>query len=151
MGPYGGCDFRDRSEGSPSCDDLPPYTQEEDEMTATGDNLIELCKYSFDKRVRLGATNPTIVDPPTYTIEEENRPSAYQNGASVGPCQCSCEAYQGCKYCLTRMMDCRKPSSSWTNNLEEDLLEDGLKVTQFCTQDGYTRVDVKCGCFDCNC
>ena len=68
--------------------------QEEDEMTATGDNLIELCKYSFDKRVRLGAANPTIVDmarvecpaelvemtqlkriddPPTYTIEEENR------------------------------------------------------------------------------
>ena len=68
--------------------------QEESEMVAAGDNLIELCKYSFDKRARLGASNPTIVDmarvecpaelvemtqlkrnddPPTYTIEEENR------------------------------------------------------------------------------
>ena len=25
--PYGGCEYRDSSEGSPSCDDLPPYTQ----------------------------------------------------------------------------------------------------------------------------
>jgi len=170
--PYGGCEYRDSSEGSPSCDDLPPYTQEEAEMVAAGDNLIELCKYSFDKRARLGASNPTIVDmarvecpaelvemtqlkrnddPSTYSIEEENRPSAYQNGATIGPCRCSCESYQGCKYCLTRMMDCRKPSSSWTNNLDESLLEDGLKVTQFCTQDGYTRIDVKCGCYDCNC
>merc|ERR1711936_575634 len=167
--PYGGCEYRDSSEGSPSCDDLPPYTQEEAEMVAAGDNLIELCKYSFDKRARLGASNPTIVDmarvecpaelvemtqlkrnddPSTYSIEEENRPSAYQNGATIGPCRCSCESYQGCKYCLTRMMDCRKPSSSWTNNLDESLLEDGLRVTQFCTQDGYTRIDVKCGCYD---
>ena len=63
-------------------------------MVAAGDNLIELCKYSFDKRARLGGSNPTIVDmarvecpaelvemtqlkrnddPLTYNIEEENR------------------------------------------------------------------------------
>ena len=63
-------------------------------METAGDNLIELCKYSFDKRARLGASNPTIVDmarvecpaelvemtqlkrkddPDTYEIEEQNR------------------------------------------------------------------------------
>ena len=141
-------------------------------MEAAGDNLIELCKYSFDMRTRLGASNPTIVDmarvecpaelvemtqlkrhedPAKYEIEEENRPSAYQNGATIGACQCTCEEYQGCKYCITRMMDCRQPSSSRINNLDKSLLEDGLKVTQFCTQDGYTRIDVKCGCYDSNC
>ena len=56
-------------------------------------------RYSFDKRVRMGADNPTIADmarvkcppelveltqversddPDTYEILEENRPSAYQ-------------------------------------------------------------------------
>ena len=62
------------------------------------------CRYSFDKRVRMGADNPTIADmarvkcppelveltqvqraddPDTYEILEENRPSAYQ-GYIVG-------------------------------------------------------------------
>lgn len=169
---YGGCNYRDSSEGSPSCDSLPPYTQERTEMESAGDNLIDLCKYSFDNRARKGAANPTITDmarvecpeelvemtqlkriddPNTYEILEENRPKEYQNGANVGPCQCSCEEYQGCKYCMTRMMDCRKPSGGWITNLDESLLEEGLKVVQFCTQDGYTRIDVKCGCYDCNC
>ena len=61
-------------------------------------------RYSFDKRVRAGAGNPTIADmarvkcppelveltqveraddPDTYEIEEENRPSAYQGGNSI--------------------------------------------------------------------
>ena len=26
-----------------------------------------------------------------------------------------------------------------------------VQVVQPCTQDGYTRVDVKCGCYDCYC
>eukprot|EP00095_Tigriopus_kingsejongensis_P008632 maker-scaffold426_size175065-snap-gene-0.36 protein:Tk08632 transcript:maker-scaffold426_size175065-snap-gene-0.36-mRNA-1 annotation:"endoglucanase" len=168
---YGGCDHRDSSEGSPSCDDLPPYAQDGSAMQDEGDNLVDLCKYSFDKRVRLGATNPTIVDmarvkcpkelvemtqikrsddPSTYEIEEANRPSPYQNGANIEPCRCSCGASE-CTYCLTRMMDCRKPSAGFIDNLQSDLLEDGLKVVQPCTADGYTRIDVKCGCLDCYC
>ncbi len=107
---YGGSPFRDSSEGSPSCDDLPPYPQDPYQMTLWGDDLINMCKYSFDKRLRVGTTNPTIVDMAqvtcpdelveltqvrrtdepveTYTIEEENRPSDYQNGGSaVEPCR----------------------------------------------------------------
>jgi len=175
---YGGCDYRDASQGSPSCDDLPPYPQQPNGMQAAGDSLVDLCKWSFDKGVRgdggTGGQNPTIVDmarvecpaelvemtqikrsddPGTFTIEEENRPPPYQsaNVGSLGPCHCTCGG-QDCKFCLTRMMDCRKPSSGFIDNIHEDLVEpDGLKVVQPCTQDGYTRVDVKCGCNDCYC
>jgi len=168
---YGGCDYRDSSEGSPSCDNLPPLPQDGLNMEMAEDNLIDLCKYSFDKRVRKGPQNPTIVDmarvecpvelvemtqikrkddPSTYEIEEANRPPAYQNGAEIEPCHCSCGS-SDCKYCLTRMMDCRKPSAGFIDNLKPELMEDGLAVVQPCTGDGYTRVDVKCGCMDCYC
>ncbi len=170
---YGGTPYRDASEGSPSCDDLPPYPQNPYAMTLAGDDLINLCKYSFDKRLRVGMTNPTIVDMArvtcpdelvfltqvqrsddpvdTYTIEEENRPTDYKNGgANVEPCRCSCGNYD-CAYCLTRMMDCRKPSSGFTTHMLNEYLVPGYNVNQPCTNDGYTRVDVKCGCYDCFC
>ena len=41
---YGGCSYRDRSQGSPSCDDLPPLPQDPVMMEADGDNLVDLCK-----------------------------------------------------------------------------------------------------------
>lgn len=41
---YGGCDYRDSSEGSPSCDDLPPLPQDPSAMQADGDSLVDLCK-----------------------------------------------------------------------------------------------------------
>ena len=91
-------------------------------------------------------------DPSTYNIEEANRPPPYQNGApDLEPCRCSC-GNNDCKFCLTRMMDCRKPSAGFVDNLQGgDLLEDGMKVLQPCASDGYTRIDVKCGCLDCYC
>jgi len=174
---YGGCSYRDSSQGSPSCDDLPPYPQEPNPMTSAGDNLVDMCKWSFDQGVRgasgTGGENPTIIDmarvecpqelvemtqlkrsddPPTFKIEEANRPPPYQsaNAGSLEPCHCTCGA-NDCKYCLTRMMDCRKPSSGFIDNMKPELLEDGFKVVQPCTNDGYTRVDVKCGCMDCYC
>jgi len=170
---YGGCNYRDASEGSPSCDDLPPLPQVPGKMQEAGDTLVDMCKYSFDQRVRKGPQNPTIVDmarvkcpagltdmtqikrtddPNTFSIEEANRPTPYQNGApDLKSCRCSCGAMD-CKYCLTRMMDCRKPSAGFIDNLGGgDLFEDGFKVLQPCTADGYTRIDVKCGCFDCYC
>ena len=130
-------------------------------------------RYSFDKRVRMGADNPTIADmarvkcppelveltqvertddPDTYDIEEENRPSAYQeaNAGSIEPCRCSCGGGD-CKYCLTRMMDCRKPSAGFPDNMLSELVKDGVKIVQPCTGDGYTRLDNKCGCNDCYC
>ena len=132
-------------------------------------------RYSFDKRVRQGPDNPTIVDmarvkcppelveltqvertddPDTYEIEEENRPSAYQeaNVGSIEPCACSCGG-GGCSYCLTRMMDCRKPSAGFPDNMQSDLvnLAAGHGIVQPCTGDAYTRLDNKCGCNDCYC
>ncbi|XP_059084701.1 uncharacterized protein LOC131881768 [Tigriopus californicus] len=168
---YGGCSYRDSSEGSPSCDDLPELPQDSSAMSAQGDNLVDLCKYSFDKRVRLGSSNPTIVDmarvecpaelveltqikrsddPKTFEITEANRPGPYQNNPVIEPCRCSCGSNE-CTYCLTRMMDCRKPSAGFIDNLQTNLLEDGMKVVQPCTSDGYTRIDNKCGCLDCYC
>ena len=35
-------------------------------MEEAGENLVDLCKYSFDKRARLGPANPTIVDMARY-------------------------------------------------------------------------------------
>ena len=35
---------------------------------------------------------------------------------------------QDCKYCLTRMMDCRKPSAGFIDNMKPDLLKDGMKA-----------------------
>ena len=120
-----------------------------------------------------GGSNPTIVDmarvkcpaelveltqiqrsddPDTFQISEENRPEEYQqaNVGNLEPCHCSCGG-QDCRYCLTRMMDCRKPSAGFIDNIQEELVVDGMKVIQPCTRDGYTRVDVKCGCYDCYC
>jgi len=175
---YGGCDYRDSSQGSPSCDSLPPLPQQDGPMQEQGDSLVELCKWSFDAGVRgaggTGGENPTIVDmarvecpaelvqltqikrtddPSTFSLEEENRPAEYQGGgAGVEPCHCTCGG-QDCQYCLTRMMDCRKPSSGFIDNIRPELVAgaQGLAVAQPCTRDGYTRVDVKCGCFDCYC
>ena len=41
---YGGCDYRDASEGSPSCEDLPQYPQDPTQMWANEDDLQEMCK-----------------------------------------------------------------------------------------------------------
>ena len=41
---YGGCDYRDASEGSPSCDDLPQYPQDPVQMWDNQDDLQEMCK-----------------------------------------------------------------------------------------------------------
>ena len=57
----------------------------------------------------------------------------------------------GGSWCLTRMMDCRKPSGGWPDNVKDELMTPGMKLVQPCTADGYTRIDVQCGCYDCYC
>jgi len=49
--------------------------------------------------------------------------------------------------CLSRMMDCRKPSASNLDNNDLDKMEDGMKVLNGCTADGYTRIQAQQGCF----
>lgn len=53
--------------------------------------------------------------------------------------------------CLSRMMDCRKPSASNLDNIELDKMEDGMKVLNGCTADGYTRIQAQQGCFNNYC
>ena len=96
-----------------------------DAMNNAGDNLVDLCKWSFDAGLRgvggTGSSNPTIVDmarvqcpeelvdltqikrtddPDTFMIMEENRPVEYQeaNVDKLEPCHCSCGG-QDCRFC----------------------------------------------------
>ena len=57
----------------------------------------------------------------------------------------------GAAYCLTRMMDCRKPSGAFKDNVKSSVVAAGQRLVQTCTKDGYTRIDVQCGCADCYC
>ena len=223
---YGGVDNRAQ------CAGLPPYPIYDGPMKAAGDNLVALCQYGFDKKVRQeGGGNPTITSvtrvacpgelvaltqikrtddppgpgpaPPTPGPNPRPPPPTpppTPPGPSPGPgpgpgptpsgcpggtlaaCIALCPsnppvAYQACvqacvQRCppsaaaaaagdstprrlqasgmLTRMMDCRKPSGAWKDNVGS-LTARGMKLVQPCTADGYTRIDVQCGCPDCYC
>lgn len=160
---YGGPDY------SSSCTDLPQYTQSGTAMKEAGDDLQKLCQYGFDKKVRgEGGSNPTLVDavrvqcpaelveltgiqrsddPTTYRKQSEHRLEGFPSNAV---CQASTPG-GGTAYCLTRMMDCRKPSGAFKDNIVSDLVVSGKKLVQTCLPDGYTRIDVQCGCQDCYC
>ena len=113
------------------------------------------CAAKFDPFLSLDCA-PT---PSTLAKSKERKGSnfaiwqpCYQeaNAGSIEPCRCSCGGGD-CKYCLTRMMDCRKPSAGFPDNMLDELMVDGVKIVQPCTGDGYTRLDNKCGCNDCYC
>jgi len=162
---YGGID------SSAECKNLPAHPREH----AAGDSLRQLCEYSFSKRVRLSGEglpagkckyNPTLLDVgrvpcPSALVEltqmqRSDEPSSYQRvqGFPNSDKEClsfdpAAHDYEPAKisaYCLTRMMDCRKPSGGWTSNVKEELMVPGKRVVQPCTEDGYTRIDVQCGC-----
>jgi len=162
---YGGISTR------AACSGLPAYPQDSAGMKAANDSLIELCQYAFDKKIRFEGTspsdcggNPTLQDasrvkcpeelvqmtwaqrsddPATYSHTDLHRQAGFPNIDNV------CAG--GGAYCLTRMMDCRKPSGAFKDNMRSDLMVQGRKLVQTCTNDGYTRQDVQCGCLDCYC
>jgi len=159
---YGGVDNR------ADCTGLPPYPKQADPMKVAGDDLISLCQYGFDKKVRMeGGGNPTIVDVARVKCPHEltnftwilrtDEPSSYNATVSMEGfpnTDHKCEADipgRGTAWCLTRMMDCRKPSGAFKDNIQSGLVMSGMKVVQPCTADGYTRIDVQCGCYDCYC
>lgn len=160
---YGGPD------SSSQCSDLPQYTQNSDKMKDAGDDLQKLCQYSFQQNVRgEGGSNPTLLDatrvkcpaelveltgiqrsddPSTYQVSGEHRIAGFPSNQ-----QCQADTPGGgTAYCLTRMMDCRKPSGAFKDNIVSDLVVPGRKLVQTCMPDGYTRIDVQCGCLDCYC
>jgi len=170
---YGGVDNKS------ACAALPKLPRSAGPMAATGDTLVSLCEASWDAKVRLSGAgqpaglckyNPTLLDvtrvrcpeelvnmtwfqradePEGYTATDEHRLKGFPNEAHE--CQSAAMPVGNSSYCLTRMMDCRKPSGAWRNNVQPELMVPGKRLVQTCTADGITRLDVQCGCFDCNC
>jgi len=147
------------------CSKLPRFPRDDAAMRAAGDDLVTLCEYGFDMGVRHeGGGNPTInsikrvacpaelvnltqlwrSDEPTDAGEATARRlhAAHKCGDAPG---------LGAAWCLTRMMDCRKPSGGFKDNVRLDHVVKGHRLVQPCTADGYTRMDVQCGCNDCYC
>lgn len=158
---YGGVDNRAQ------CQNLPPYPKQPNPMKEAGDDLITLCEYSFDKNVRIeGGGNPTILSIARVQCPEEliqmtqiqrnDDPSGYEARESSKFLKATHKCNAGApgadlSWCLTRMMDCRKPSGAFKDNVHDSLMVAGRKIVQPCFSDGYTRMDVQCGCFDCYC
>ena len=147
---YGGVDNK------ADCMNLPKYPQLwGDNPPNHIDNLQDLCSVSFDKGVRLeGGGNPTITNmcevscPSQLTsitgMIPKNPGKNYT--CNYTPVQNSVKCGDhGNAHCLTRMLDCRKPSASWKDNVHVDDFVDGAKIVQPCGQDGYTRIDNRCG------
>jgi hypothetical protein len=161
---YGGPENRTQ------CADLPRYPRDGDAMKAAGDDLVQLCEYGFEKGVRGDSGddgNPSILsivrvpcprelvnltqlrrtDEPDEMSEEETSVRRLKAAHNCTPGYTG----TGLAWCLTRMMDCRKPSGGFRDNIQKDLVAHGHKLVQPCTADGYTRMDVQCGCPDCYC
>jgi hypothetical protein len=93
-------------------------------------------------------------DPKGYAFAQANRPAGFPNKDKDGKPINGCNTFvpnHDAAYCLTRMMDCRKPSGAFIDNVKKDHMVAGRRVVQTCTADGYTRIDVQCGCNDCYC
>jgi len=148
------------------CKGLPMYPKEDGPMKQAGDSLVELCEISFDEKLRIdepGAnSNPSInsvarVKCPDQLVEltqiqRSDDPSYYSPPLSAKRvADHVCGAGSGSAWCLTRMMDCRKPSGAIPDNVKSKNMVHGKKLVQACTADGYTRIDNQCGCFDCWC
>ena len=169
---YGGVDNRS------ACASLPPYPRDDGPMRSAGDTLPALCEAGWDRKARLSGAgqpagackyNPTLRDAARVACPEElvqftwaqraDEPSTHRRTAlhRVGGFPNEgheCEAQTpgaGAAYCLTRMMDCRKPSGAFKDNVQGQLMVPGRRLVQTCLADGYTRIDVQCGCHDCYC
>lgn len=169
---YGGVDNKS------ACASLPMFPRDDAAMRGANDSLPALCEYGWDQRVRLSGAgqpageckyNPTLTnaarvkcpeelveftwaqrsdEPPTYLHSDAHRVPGFPNDEH------KCEAQdpgKGAEYCLTRMMDCRKPSGAFKDNVQAELMVPGRRLVQTCLADGYTRIDVQCGCADCYC
>jgi len=171
---YGGVDSKEE------CSNLPEYPRDSEKMRETGDSLIKLCEYGWEKNLRVSGAgkpagrckyNPTLLDvsrvkcpdelvqltqiqrkddPEGYKASDQHRPTGFPNFDKRRECNAQTPG-MGVDYCLTRMMDCRKPSGAFVDNTRPELMVEGRRVAQTCAADGYTRIDVACGCAGCYC
>jgi hypothetical protein len=85
-------------------------------------------------------------------LQRSDDPASYECGDKCVQASHECllnSGGQSAEWCLTRMMDCRKPSGAFVDNTGTTTA--GHRIVQTCTSDGYTRQDVRCGCMDCYC
>ena len=153
---YGGWDNPE------DCAKLPKYpTLWENDPPAWIDNLQDLCIVGFQKKVRLPqGVNPTILKickvdaPPQLTAitgmvpvhSNTNYVCTTGNIVAENTSKLPCNS-QSLEWCLTRMMDCRKPSASWLDNVNAPNFTPGGKIVQPCGRDGYHRIDNRCGSY----
>jgi hypothetical protein len=153
---YGGVDNRAQ------CSGLPKFPTKDAAMKQSGDDLVTLCEYGFDHGARQeGGGNPSILSlarvkcPAELVdltqIQRTDDPQGYQEVGVEADHECQAASGGSLAWCLTRMMDCRKPSGAFKDNVKADLMADGKRIVQPCFSDGYTRIDVQCGCSDCYC
>ena len=122
---YGGADTKSQ------CKNLPSHPHVSGPMQQAGDDLVALCEWSFDKGVRgNNGENPSIksigrVECPDELVymtqmKRTDDPSGYDCGSSCKLAAHECELNNGgqsLEWCLTRMMDCRKPSGAFKLSL----------------------------------
>lgn len=145
------------------CSNLPQFPRlYEKDPPEWIDDLRDLCRVGFDKNVRLdGGDNQTITSigrvscPPELTNITGmkpivNKPIYKPTDYIFKDNKIKCGEKDN-KYCLTRTMDCAKPSASFIENVNPDNFLPGAKIVQPCGQDGYNRVDNRCGCKNCGC
>lgn len=135
---------------------------------AAGDDIIQLCELSFDLNLRAeGGANSRIIEMsqvtcPTQLSEITALRRADQDGLgfqhstngkqylNLDGADCAFNTGSGIgTNCLSRMMDCRKPSAGFSGNVDITNLCAGVKVLPACTIDGYTRIVSDCGAKDC--
>lgn len=156
---YGGLDKESQ------CADLPEYPRKSKPMKAAGDSLVKLCEHAFKKGVYQNPSIQSITrvacpaelvnltqfrrsDEPSETESESQ--TAERRLTAAHKCRLGAPGATA-DWCMTRMMDCRKPSGAIKDNIHLDKVAKGHRLVQPCTVDGYTRIDVQCGCHDCYC
>jgi len=157
---YGG--WRNKEE----CAQSPTHLRNSTLMQEEGDNLITLCELSFSLNMRgEDGLNSRIIEMSQVTCPRQltaitgfRRADQDHLGFQhnfVGEHRSN--PTDDCGFniggdginCLSRMMDCRKPSGSFRDNVDVENMCLGMKVLPSCTNDGYTRIISDCGMQNC--
>jgi len=153
------------------CSKSPNYPKNDAAAKAAGDNLVDLCELSFDRKFRgengansvirkmsqvtcptelTNITNIRRADQDNLGYDHNTKGSAISGGQVDNPtADCGFNTGGDGSNCLSRMMDCRKPSAAFKDNVDVDNMVDGQRLIPACVNDGYTRIVSDCGGAGC--
>jgi len=157
---YGG--WKNRAD----CGSSPQFLKNSTYMNAQSDDLVQMCELSFDRNVRgddglnsriiemSQVTCPSQLTALTGMRRADQDSFGFQHntaGVHVSNPTSDCGFNTGGdgSNCLSRMMDCRKPSASFKDNVDLENMCYGMKILPACTNDGYTRITSDCGMNNC--